>query len=147
MGFRERSGGLGGGEPLPAVRGRRGLEGTGTSGTTRFSIAPWIWPAARFASDIKARGQGSGAWSVFWTTSDSPRGEDKAVHFPLNHDNEWHEYEASFAVEGRLTDVRLDPGSDVGSFDIDWIELIHEELHPLTIDRAETLAERGHGSM
>ena len=36
--------------------------------------------------------------------------------------------------------MRLDPGSDVGSFDIDWIELIHEELHPLTIDRAETLA-------
>lgn len=98
-------------------------------------------PSGQFRLRMKARGKGAGGCSVYWTTSGSPRGEDKVVHFALRHDNQWHEYETSFPVDARLTDVRLDPGSDVGAFDIDWIELIREELHPLTIDRAETLAD------
>ncbi|MFV1967044.1 MAG: hypothetical protein ACC628_16580, partial [Pirellulaceae bacterium] len=90
---------------------------------------------------MKARGRTGGGGTVYWTTSESPRGEDKASHFGLNHDGEWHEYEARFVVQGRLIDLRIDPGTAPGDVEVDWIRLDHEALHPLTIDGLDTRGE------
>ena len=41
--------------------------------------------------------------------------------------------EARFTTSGRLTDLRIDPGTRAGSIDIDWIRLIHQDVHPLVV--------------
>jgi hypothetical protein len=97
------------------------------------------FPAGQMAVEFKARCRGTGAGSIYWTTSESPlRGEDKARSFSLTHDNQWHEYSAPFPAPGTLTDLRIDPGAGPGEMDFDWIRLVRIEPHPLTIERVET---------
>jgi dienelactone hydrolase len=113
-----------------------------SAGEDPYFHCPVDLPGGHIRLRLRARGQTRGAGMVFWTTPDSPRGEDKRVGFALHSDGQWHEYETRFESQGRLIDLRIDPGSSPGSFDVDWIQLIHEEPHPLTIDRAETLPDR-----
>ncbi len=96
-------------------------------------------PGGELILEIKARSRNAGSGAVYWTTSQSPqRGEDKARHFPLTHDGQWHEYSVGFSAPGMLTDLRLDPGGAPGEFEIDWIRLVAQERHPLTIEGVQT---------
>lgn len=95
------------------------------------------------ALKMKVRSRTAGAGTVYWTTNEAPnRGEDKVARFQLKHDGQWQETTARFLAPGRLTDLRIDPGSGPGEFDVDWIRLIHEEPHPLTIEAVEVLARQ-----
>ena len=96
-------------------------------------------PGGRMVLKLRARCQGAGEGTVYWTTSESPRGEDKVSRFRLTHDGQWREYETHFIVTGQLTDLRIDPGAAPGAIEIDWIRLVREELHPLTIERVDVL--------
>ena len=91
-------------------------------------------PGGRVAMTIRARGATGGMGRVFWTTDRAGRSEARAANFSLRHNGKWHETSVSFVVEGRLKDLRIDPGSAKGQFDIDWIRLSSEQLHPLTIE-------------
>ncbi len=87
---------------------------------------------------IRARSRTTGSGEIFWTTDRSPvRGPDKSRAFPLNHDGQWHEYAVEFSAPGLLTDLRLDPGGDVGEFDIQWMHLARRRWHPLGIEGVE----------
>lgn len=112
-----------------------------SQGEDPFLHIPVDMPGGQILIRMRAKGTTTGAGTIFWTTDKSPRGEDKTSHFLLKSDGQWHEYETRFTADGRVTDVRLDPGSSPGDFEIDWMELIHEEPHPLTIDRSEQLAD------
>lgn len=92
-------------------------------------------PGGDLRMELRAKCRGNGAGTLYWTTSQSPRrGEDKARGFPLTHDNQWREYAVSFHAPGTLTDLRIDPGATRGELEIDWIRLVRDELHPLTIE-------------
>ena len=92
-------------------------------------------PAGPMVFQLRARSRTGGAGAIYWTTDRSPaRGEDKAKHFPLDHDGQWHEYAVPFNAPGRLTDLRVDPGASPGEFEIDWIRLVRQEPHPLSIE-------------
>ena len=100
-------------------------------------------PGGRMLLQMRARSRNSGPGSVYWTTRESPsRGEDKSKHFPLVHDGQWHEVSADFTAPGRLTDLRIDPGATAGEFEIDWIRLARQEVHPLTIEDVEVADDR-----
>ncbi len=102
-----------------------------------FLHCPVNLRGGQVALRIRARCRGTGPGTVYWTTDQSPqRGEDKVAALPLTHDGQWHEFTTRFVAPGRLTDLRLDPGQDAGKLEVDWIRLIHEEPHPLTIELA-----------
>ena len=95
-------------------------------------------PGGQVVFRMRARSRTDGGAQIFWTTAKSPnRGEDKSQHFPLIHDNQWHEYAVAFTAPGTLADLRLDPGGTAGEFEIDWIELDRARLHPLSVERVE----------
>lgn len=102
-------------------------------------------PGGMLALRIRARSNAAGPGSVYWTTDQSPgRGKDKAQHFSLRHDGQWHEYVAEFSAPGRLTDLRIDPGAAAGRVDIDWIRLVRREPHPLAIERVQVTGDRAY---
>jgi len=101
------------------------------------------FPGGNLALTLRIRGRTGGNGSIYWTTDRSPRrGEDKVARFLLEHDGEWHETTARFLAPGRLTDLRIDPGVAPGNVEIDWIRLVHEEPHPLTIERVRRAGDR-----
>jgi hypothetical protein len=101
------------------------------------------FPAGHLVLKLKARSRTAGDGAVYWTTDQSPRrGEDKVAHFPLQHDGGWHETSVEFFAPGRLTDLRIDPGTGPGEFEVDWIRLIHRRPHPLTIEGVERVGRQ-----
>ncbi len=87
---------------------------------------------------LRARARANGMGEIFWTTDRSPhRGPDKSRGFPLVHDGQWHEYAVEFSAPGTLTDLRIDPGTDVGLVEIEWIRLARRRWHPLSIEKVE----------
>lgn len=134
---------------LSAERGLLRIEATGPDPFLHRTVD---LPGGRLVLTIRARGRTGGGGAVYWTTDRSPRrGEDKVAHFPLRHDGNWHETFARFVAPGRLTDLRIDPGTAPGEFDIDWIRLTREQPQPLTIEGVERVggevrfAVRNHG--
>jgi hypothetical protein len=94
-------------------------------------------PGGPIAVHIRMRTTSGPVAGFFWTTDQTPnRGQDKQVHFQTTSDGQWHEYVARFEALGRLTDLRLDPSASPGLIEVDWIEIVREEPHPLTLARA-----------
>ncbi|MEA1951030.1 MAG: hypothetical protein U9N87_06575, partial [Planctomycetota bacterium] len=89
---------------------------------------------------LRARSKDNGDWRVFWTTRQSPqRSERQAAGFSLKTDGRWHEVSVRCDTRGKLRDLRIDPGNQPGSVDIDWIRLDRTVLHPLSIEVREVL--------
>ncbi len=125
---------------LKAEDGLLKIEATGED---PYLHCPIDVPGGRTAVTLRARAKTSGPGTIFWTTDLSPHREaDKLAHFSVTHDGQWREYTARFDAPGRLTDIRLDPGQGAGTFDIDWIRVIHEEPHPLWIERVDRVGDR-----
>jgi len=100
-------------------------------------------PGGEFSLVLKARGRTAGPGAIFWTTDRSPqRGNDKLAHFEMTHDGAWHEYRVRLRAPGKLTDLRIDPGTAPGEVEIDEIRLVRETPHPLEIERVEVGDER-----
>ena len=100
-------------------------------------------PGGQMLLKMLARAKTEGKGGLFWTTDLSPRrGEDKARSFPLEHDGQWRQYEVRFTAPGTITNLRLDLGAAAGQFDIRWIRLARETLHPLTIPQVDTAGGR-----
>ncbi len=100
-------------------------------------------PGGPLRLTMRIRCQASGPGTVYWTSDRSPhRGEDKASGFRLQHDRQWHEVSVRFPVDGRLSNLRIDPGQTAGSVEIDWMRLVHEQPHPLYIQHVTTTGDR-----
>ncbi|MHC4403190.1 MAG: hypothetical protein ACYTG0_26310, partial [Planctomycetota bacterium] len=120
------------------VEAGEGLLKVAATGDDPYMHVPVKLPGGHLAVEMKARCSGGGNGQIYWTTDQSPqRGEDKVKHFPLTHDGQWHQVSASFHAPGTLTDLRIDPGGSPGEIEIDWIRLIRQRPHPLTIERVE----------
>lgn len=91
-------------------------------------------PGGPLVFQMRARCRGAGDGQLFWTTDREPaRDPARSQGFPLVHDGAWHEFQARFTAPGRLRDLRIDPGSAPGEFEIDWIRLVQARQHPLEI--------------
>ncbi len=108
-----------------------------SDGVDPYFHRPVDLPGGQLQLQLRAKGTVAGG-SIYWTTDQSPqRGEDKAQSFPMRSDGQWHEYSVTFAAAGRLKDLRLDPGNGPGELEIDWIRLVREELHPISIEEVQ----------
>lgn len=118
---------------LAAEDGHLKIQATGND---PYFHSPVDVPGGHVLFELRIRGGKSSAGSVFWTTDRQPhRGEDKRADFEIPTDGEWSVTRARVVAPGRLTNVRIDPGARPGSVEIDWIRLVRERLHPLTISR------------
>jgi len=110
--------------------------GTGTLKVTVTGFDPYFQtdavPAAvgpiKVLLRIKADGTGDG--QVFWASEENPSFLGHFTTFSLIHDNVWHEYTVditSIPAGDHLKQIRIDPGTDVGSgtgiIEFDWIRV------------------------
>lgn len=123
------------------LRAENGVLHVETTGEDPYFHRPVDLPGGHYRLEIRARNDNGAGGAVYWTTETSPhRGEDKSAHFALQPDSQWHEYQTHFHAEGRLRDLRIDPGGDAGFMEIAWIRLNRMQPHPLAM---ETLAGDG----
>ncbi len=91
-------------------------------------------PGGQIVVQLRVRSRSGAMGSVFWTSDQLPhRGEDKRADFDMPADGDWLVTQTRFTAPGRLKDLRIDPGTKPGLIEIDWIKVIQEELHPLTV--------------
>ncbi len=77
---------------------------------------------------VRMRLAGRGQGQFYWITPAKPNyARERTVFFDLQHDNQWHEYQAKLPVRGKITGLRLDPGSAPGRIEIQWIRLEKED--------------------
>ncbi len=91
-------------------------------------------PGGQTVVELRVRTSVGAMGSVFWTSEQTPqRGEDKRVDFELPDNGQWMVTRTRFTAQGRITDLRIDPGTRPGLVEIDWIKVIHEDVHPLAV--------------
>jgi len=90
---------------------------------------------------LKCASGGDG--QIFWISDRHPGwAEKQSRHFPLIHDGEWHEYSVFLEIDGTVTSLRLDPGSQSGQVQAAWIEVYQARRHPLVIERVQALPSK-----
>ncbi|NQT53393.1 hypothetical protein HQ576_15145, partial [bacterium] len=114
-----------------------------SKGEDPYIFGPAIQARMPAAVKVRMRARNGGGGAIYWATRESPNyGQDKVASFNIEHDGQWHEYEAALDGAGTLTSIRLDPGNAAGTAEVDWIEISHANLHPLEIEQVETTPER-----
>ena len=109
-----------------------------STGNDPYIHRPLQLPGGPLAVQMRIRRTNAGDGAVYWTSDRSPhRGEDKVATFRITADSRWQEVTAPLDVDGTLTDLRIDPGTSPGRFEIDWIRINRRHLHPLTIERVD----------
>jgi len=105
-----------------------------STGEDPYMHTPVDLPGGQVVVRLRMRSAVGGPGQVFWTSNERPRRDPaQSAGFAVPGDGQWHEAEARFTAPGRLADLRVDPGVKPGLYEIDWIHVVQEELHPLTI--------------
>jgi hypothetical protein len=111
-----------------------------STGNDPFLHCPVDFSGGQVVVQLRVRSNTSEPGQVFWTTDKLPRrSEAQRAEFAITGDGQWHETHARFLAPGQLTDLRLDPSVNPGIVEIDWVRLVHEELHPLSVTTVEQL--------
>lgn len=109
-----------------------------STGEDPYMHTPVDLPGGQVVVRLRMRSTVGGPGQVFWTSSERQRRDPaQSAGFAVPGDGQWHEAEARFTAPGRLTDLRIDPGVKPGLYEINWIQVVQEELHPLTISSVE----------
>lgn len=109
-----------------------------STGDDPFMHNPVNYPGGQVLLQLRLRSESNGSGEVFWTSDALPRRSEKQrAGFSFPADGQWHETEVRFQSPGTLQDLRIDPGVQPGLVEIDWIRLVQEELHPLSVSSVE----------
>ena len=104
--------------------GKGALVVTSTGGDPYVSTTDVPAAAGPLVARVRMKGKTRGSGQVFWCTRDAARfHRSRSVALAMRHDGAWHDYEVKLPVRGRLTALRLDPGTAPGRIDIDWIRI------------------------
>ncbi len=126
-GRRERAGPVHGWRPsgdcrLSAEDGVLRVSCTGGDPFLHTTAVPRVEGPVTVKLRIKSAARGAG--QLFWSTTDARRfHRTRRVTFQLAHDGKWHEHAVDLPVKGKLSALRVDPGTAPGSVEIDWIRL------------------------
>ena len=97
---------------------------TSTGGDPYFHTSAVPATGGPVVFKVRMRCKTAGPAQVFWTTAKAGRfHRSRSAGFKIRHDGQWHDYEAKLPAAGRLTGLRLDPGTAAGKVEIDWISL------------------------
>ena len=121
------------------------------TGNDPYIHGPAFKAAGPVSVRLRMKSTKGGGGQIFWSAEDSPGfAEDRSSHFKITKDNKWHDYTVDLRTEKVITGIRLDPGQSVGTVDVDRVELIRKNLHPLEItkihsdDNSVRLAVKNH---
>ncbi len=91
--------------------------------------------------EVVHRTKEAGNLSLYWSTG-KERGfsESRAHHRPIVSDGAWHRYIFKLSTPGGLRELRIDPGSRPGRYEIREVKIKTFRLYPLEIDRARQVA-------
>ncbi len=93
-------------------------------------------PRGEYILQLRARSRTDGHGAVYWATDKSPHmSEQRSAHFQMQHDGQWHDYTTRLATDGKLTALRLDPGTAPGEIELDYIKLLSVGRHPLAVEQ------------
>ena len=107
-----------------------------STGNDPYLFSPAVQGTGPVSVSLRMRSQTDGPGQIFWSTTDAPGcDEGRSAHFPLVHDNAWHEYTVALAVRGSLKRLRLDPGIAPGWIEIAWIRVQQQNWHPLELEQ------------
>jgi len=119
-----------------SLKVRDGVLQVESTGEDPYFHAPVDLDGGQVVVQLRIRSRSNRGGSVFWTSDQRPRrGEHQRSDFPMGNNGEWFETQTRFTAPGRLRDLRIDPGTLPGLIEIDWIRVVQEELHPLTVSR------------
>ncbi len=86
-------------------------------------------PGIRIRGPVEAlfrmKATGSGDGQIFWQTLTNPHFEEAAsTHFPLIHDGQWREHRVRLYEQGEIACIRLDPGNESITAELDGFSLV-----------------------
>lgn len=86
--------------------------------------------------EVRLRTSVPGGLAMFWTTGESPRrGEDKSRHLKLVADGQWHVYTVRIHTPGGFRNLRIDPGTAEGRYEIGEVRVIPLTAAPLVVEQ------------
>lgn len=93
-------------------------------------------PGEDFQVEVRHRTTVPGGFGIFWTCGDSPgRGEDKSRHSAIAADGQWHTYVARIHTPGGFRNLRIDPGTAEGRFEIAEVRITPLTAGPLVVEQ------------
>ncbi len=110
-----------------------------SAGGDPYLFGPPIHVDGPVTARLRIKSAAGGNGQIFWVTADAPNfNEDQSQHFPLIHDNQWHDYREALAANGTMQRLRLDPAEGPGEIEVESFQLVRETLHPLEIQSVRT---------
>lgn len=105
---------------LTVADGKLVVEATGGVATLATFAVPKA--AGPVLVSLRARSTAGGPVNAYWANpGEGSFKATRAVRVPLAHDGQWHECTVLLPVEGDLGGLRLDPATEPGKVEIDWI--------------------------
>lgn len=113
-----------------------------SSGDDPFFFRPVHMPVPSCRVEIVHRTTEPGGLSVYWSTEQA-RGfsEARAIHRGVIADGKWHRYVFNLATPSGLRELRIDPGTRPGVYEIREVKIVGFRLHPVEIDRVRMVPE------
>jgi hypothetical protein len=122
---------------------KEGMMVISTTGNDPYLYSPRLDLAGPFTVRLRLRGIQVGRGQIFWISDKQPNwGEPQSRHFDVEYDDQWHEYDVHLPAKGSVRHIRLDPGSGLGTVEIDRIEIISTRWHPLELIQVESEARQ-----
>lgn len=104
-------------------------------GEDPYLIASLPLPGNAFEVVLRMRTSRNTVGAVYWTCGQSGHwGEDKVRPFPVTGDGQWHEYRVQIETPGGLRELRIDPGTVPGVFEIASIRLTAVQVSTVAIE-------------
>lgn len=104
-------------------------------GEDPYLIASLSLPGNAFEVVLRMRTSTNTMGAVYWTCGQSQHwGEDKVRRFPVIGDGQWHDYRVQIDTPGGLRELRIDPGTLPGLFEIASIRLTAVQVSTVAIE-------------
>lgn len=113
-------------------------------GTDPILISPPLKMAPRCVVTLRMRTTAHGSGQIFWIgQEDRGPSEEYRSNFRVPPDGQWHTCEVECPFDRPLRLFRLDPATEPGEVEIDWIRVEQRTHHPVEI---ESIAATGAGT-
>lgn len=109
------------------------------TGADPYLISPPINLKGPFIVKLRLKDIRQGPGQIFWISDTHPQWqEEQSTRFDIKYDPQWQDYEVYLSTQGTVQHIRLDPGTVTGTIEVEFIEIIRAQLHPLELQQIKT---------